>query len=169
MSKHLDKFWLLIIAFLLVSVVSGVVVLAIKQSGHQPIEISLSSAIPAQSQGRIYIDGAVANPGFYPTKEGDTIEALIQTAGLMSDADLNHIKLYVPKTGEGHPPQKISLNRAEVWLLETLPGIGQSKAQAIVDYRNQHGHFQRIEDLLKIQGFGNSTLDKIKSLITVEE
>jgi len=50
-----------------------------------------------------------------------------------------------------------------------LPGIGQGKAQAIVDYRNQHGPFRRIEDVLKVEGIGSGTLDKIKNLITVED
>jgi len=140
-----------------------------KQSNHQPVEISLSSATPSKYQGQIYIGGAVANPGFYPVKEDDTVEALIQAAGLIPDADLSGIKVYVPKTGESQPPQKISLNRAEVWLLQALPGIGPSKAQAIVDYRNQHGHFRQIEDLLKVEGIGSSTLDEIKGLIIVEE
>lgn len=140
-----------------------------KQISRQPVEISLSPATPPQYQGEIYIGGAVANPGFYPVKGGDTIEALVQATGPMPDADLSRIKIYVPKTGEGHPPQRISLNQAEVWLLEALPGIGQGKAQAIVDYRNQYGPFRRIEDLLKVEGIGSSTLDKIKDLITVED
>ncbi len=169
MSSHLDKYWLLIVAFLLISLIAGGAVLAIKQSSHKPIEISLSSTTPSQYKGDIYIDGAVANPGFYPLREGDTIEALIQAAGTTPDADLSHIKIYVPKTKESYPPQKISLNRAEVWLLDALPGIGPDRAQAIADYRNQHGPFKRIEDLLKVDGIGRSTLDRIRDLITLED
>lgn len=169
MSSHIDRLWLFVVAFLLVSLVCGGIVLAVKQISHQPIEISLSPATPPQHQGEIHIGGAVANPGFYPVKEDDTIEALIQAAGLMPDADLSRIKVYVPKTGESHPPQRINLNRAEAWLLEALPGIGQGKAQAIVNYRSQHGSFRRVEDLLRVEGIGNSTLEKIKDLITVED
>lgn len=169
MSNQLDRYWLFIIAFLLVSLVCGGIVLALKQSSHRPVEISLSSAAPSQYQGEIYIGGAVANPGFYPVGENDPIEVLIQAAGPMSDADLSRIKIYVPKTDETQPAQRISLNLAEVWLLEALPGIGQGKAQAIVDYRNQHGPFRRIEDVLKVEGIGSGTLDKIQNLITVED
>jgi competence protein ComEA len=75
----------------------------------------------------------------------------------------------VPKAGELSSPQKIDLNRAEVWLLDALPGIGQGRAQTIVDYRNQNGPFRRIEDLLNIQGIGESTLDEMRGFITVKD
>ena len=65
--------------------------------------------------------------------------------------------------------RKIDLNRAEVWLLETLPGIGPSLAQVIVDYRNEKGRFDRVEDLLKVKGIGPTTLERIKERITVAE
>ena len=169
MSSRLDRLWLFIVAFLLVSLVCGGIVLAVRQSSHQLVEISLSSVTLPQYREDICISGAVANPGFYPTKNDDTIGALIQAAGPLPDADLSHIKIYVPEVGESHPPQKISLNRAETWLLEALPGIGQGKAQAIVDYRIQHGTFQRIEDLLKVEGIGSTTLERIRDLITIED
>jgi len=111
----------------------------------------------------------VANPGFYPLREGDTIEAIIQSAGTTHDADLGHIKVYVPSTSENSPRQRININRAEAWLLDALPGIGPGRAQAVVDYRNQHGPFKRIEDLLKVEGIGSSTLDRIRDFITVED
>jgi competence protein ComEA len=169
MSSHLDKYWLFIIAFLLVSLVSGGIVLAAKQSSHKPVEISLSQTAPVQYKGEIYIDGAVANPGFYPLREDDTIEALIQAAGLIPDADAGKIKIYVPKTVESSRPQRIDLNRAGVWLLDALPGIGPGRAQAIIDYRSQNGPFHRVEDLLNVEGIGESTLDKMRDFITVED
>jgi len=169
MSSNLNKYWLLIIAFLLVSLVSGGIVLAVKQSSHKPVEISLSQTAPVQYEGEIYIDGAVANPGFYPLREDDTIEALIQAAGLIPDADAGKIKIYVPKTVESSRPQRVNLNRAEAWLLDALPGIGPGRAQAIVDYRDKYGPFRRIEDLFKIEGIGSSTLDRIRALITLED
>jgi competence protein ComEA len=169
MASFLERYWLFIVAFLLVSIVCGGTVLAVKQSSHQTTEITLSPANPIQNQGEIYIGGAVANPGFYPLKESDSIETLIQAAGPMSDADLSHIKIQIPKTGETNPPQRININRAEAWLIETLPGIGHEKAQAIVDYRSKYGPFHRIEDLFNINGIGRTTLDKIRDLITVED
>jgi competence protein ComEA len=138
-------------------------------SSHKPVEIYLSQAAPLQYEGEIYIDGAVANPGLYPLRQGDTIESLIQTAGLIPDADTGQIKIYVPKTGELSQPQRIDLNRAEVWLLDALPGIGPGRAQAIIDYRSQNGPFHRVEDLLNVEGIGESTLDRMRDFITVED
>lgn len=168
MPNHLDKYWLLIITFLMVSLIAGGIVLAVKQSSHKPIEISLSQTAPIQYKGNIYIGGAVVNPGFYSLREDDTIEALIQSAGLTPDADTSKIKIYVSETTEAPQPQKVNLNLAEAWLLDALPGIGPDRAQAIIDYRNQNGQFRRIEDLLNIGGIGSTTLDTIRDLVTLE-
>ncbi len=169
MSSHLNKYWLLIIVFLLVSLIAGGILLVVKQSSHKRIEICLSQTAPIQHKCDIYIGGAVANPGFYPLEEDDTIEDLIQSAGLAPDADTSKIKIYVSSTDEISQSQRININRAEAWLLDALPGIGPDRAQAIVDYRNQNGPFRRIEDLLNIGGIGNTTLDTIRELIAVED
>jgi len=60
----------------------------------------------------------------------------------------------------------IDINTADVMKLTKLPGIGLSKAQAIVDYREAHGSFESIEDLIKVKGIGAKTLNNIKQLIT---
>ena len=169
MSDNLNKFWLFIIAFLLVSLVCGGIILVIKQNSHQPAEIILSPGTPPQYQGEIYIGGAVVNPGIYSLNKDSTIETILQTAGLMPDANPDYVKIHVPSINESNLPQRISLNHAGTWLLVALPGIGESKAQAIVDYRNQHGRFHRIEDLLMVEGIGNSTLDMIREMITIED
>jgi len=62
---------------------------------------------------------------------------------------------------------KISINKATLSELQTLPGIGKTKAQAIIDYRNQNGLFITITDLKKVSGIGNSTFEKIKEYITL--
>jgi len=64
-------------------------------------------------------------------------------------------------------PQKIDINRAEAWLLEALPGIGPSKAQAIIDYRQQNGGFSHITEITEVPGIGMSIYEDIKDLITV--
>jgi competence protein ComEA len=61
----------------------------------------------------------------------------------------------------------IDINLAEVDELETLPGIGPTTAQRIVDYRDEHGPFTQIEDLMNVPGIGPATFDNIKDLITV--
>ncbi len=64
-------------------------------------------------------------------------------------------------------PQKIDINRAEAWLLEALPGIGPSKAQAIIDYREQNGGFGHIAEITEVSGIGDAIYEDIKDLITV--
>ena len=163
-SKH----WILITISLVATIaISGIVACA-RYSPGQPIEIIRP---PTQElSGEIYIGGTVSNPGFYPLKADDTIEALIQAAGgTTSNADPNRLELYLPQTGEKELPQKIDLNRAEAWLLEALPGIGEGRAQAIIDYRQQNGPFSNINELTRVEGIGTATYEDIKHLITVAD
>jgi competence protein ComEA len=67
----------------------------------------------------------------------------------------------------GDVPQKVNINTAEVWLLGSLPGIGETLAQRIVDYRIVNGYFQSIDDLKQVDGIGASVFEKIKDKITV--
>ena len=163
-----NKYWTLITIFLVVIIIIGGVVAWSRYSPSQPVEISIPQS--QGLQGEIYIGGAVTNPGFYPLKSGDSIGALIQAAGgATSDADLSQLKLYLTQLGDEEPPQKVNLNRAEVWLLEALPGIGKVRAQDIVDYRNQNGHFRNISELTKVKGIGTTTCEQIKHLVTVAD
>ena len=162
-----DRFYLFVTVFLVVAAIVGGVMLAVQHSRSQPVEIVLSQTEPPELSGELYIGGAVANPGIYALKEGDTLQALLSDAGIEPDADLSHIELYIPREGEAELPQKIDINRAEPWLLEALPGIGEVLAQRIVDYRSENGPFRRIEDLLQVEGIGPATLEKIKDYITV--
>ena len=166
-TSRLNKYWTLIIILLVAIIVTGGVVACSRYSLSQAIEISIP---PHQElQGRIYIDGAVTNPGFYPSKPGDSIDALIQAAGgVTSSANLNRLRLYVPQAGEEEEPQKIDINRAEMWLLEALPGIGETLAQRIIAYRQQKP-FHNINELIKVEGIGTTTYEQIKHLITVAD
>lgn len=167
--SHADRFYLFITVFLLIAAIAGGVMLAVQHSRNQPVEIVLSQTEPPQQSGELYIGGAVANPGIYPWQEGDTIQALLLDTGIEPDADLSHIEIYVPREGEEQSPQKIDINRAEPWLLEVLPGIGEVLAQRIVDYRSENGPFRTIEDLLKVSGIGEGTFAKIKDYITASD
>ena len=62
---------------------------------------------------------------------------------------------------------KININKASISELTLLPNIGESKAQAIIDYRNSVGIFNSIEDIKNVSGIGDNLFDKIKDLITV--
>ena len=61
----------------------------------------------------------------------------------------------------------VNLNTADVAALMTLPGIGESRAKAIISYREQHGAFTKIEDIMKISGIKQAAFSKIKDKITV--
>jgi|LSQX01.1.fsa_nt_gb comEA protein len=62
---------------------------------------------------------------------------------------------------------KININTADKQSLMSLPGIGEVKSQAIIDYRNENGNFETIEDITKVSGIGEKTFEKIKDLISV--
>jgi competence protein ComEA len=164
-----DRFYLFITVFLAVAAIAGGVMLAVQHSRSQPVEIVLSQTEPPEQSGEVYIGGAVANPGIYPWQEGDTIQVLLLDAAVEPDANLSHIEIYVPREGEEQSPQKIDINRAELWLLEALPGIGEVLAQRIVDYRSQNGPFRTIEDLLKVSGIGPAIFENITDYITVSD
>jgi competence protein ComEA len=175
--SRFSKYWTLLIILLVAAITVGGIVAWSRYSGSQPIEILHPNPSSQEQLNKIYIGGAVNNPGFYPLKAGDTVEALIQTAGgtiqaaggSVASADLNGLKLYIPEAGEEAAPQKVDLNRAEAWLLEALPGIGETLAQRIVAYRQQNGQFQNINQLTKVEGIGTATYEQIKQLITVAD
>ena len=166
-TSKFNRFGTLITLILVAIIVIGGIVVWSRYSGGQPVEIAQS---PSQElDGEIYISGAITSPGFYPLKVGDSIEALIQAAGGITDnADLSQLKLYIPEVGE-EQPQKIDINRAEIWLLKALPGIGEAKAQAIIAYREQNGPFRNIKELTKVEGIGATIHEQIKELITVAD
>lgn len=63
---------------------------------------------------------------------------------------------------------RVNINTADARELDSLPGIGPTRAQTIIDYRNNNGPFQSSEDIMKVSGIGQATYDKMKEKITVE-
>lgn len=73
-----------------------------------------------------------------------------------------------PPNGAGAPSAgPIDLNRASATELETLPGIGPSLAQAIVDHRTRHGPFSSVDELLDVRGIGPTRLEQLRALVKV--
>lgn len=65
------------------------------------------------------------------------------------------------------PDEVIDVNTADAYDLDRLPGIGPSKAEAILTYREEHGPFQTVDDLLAVSGIGEVTLENLRPYVTV--
>ncbi|MBB6445958.1 helix-hairpin-helix domain-containing protein [Bacillus benzoevorans] len=144
------------------------------------------------------VKGAVVNPGVYEAKPGDRVIDIIHLAGgLLENADKNQINfamkvtdemvLYLPQLGEqtiennsetpaigaaaalgSSDEGKVNLNTASEEELQTITGIGPSKAAAIIEYRETNGHFQEVEQLMEISGIGEKTFEKLKEEVSVK-
>lgn len=75
--------------------------------------------------------------------------------------------LVVQTQAANAPEKKININTASVSELQKLPQIGEVVAQRIIDHREKHGKFEKIEEIMKIKGIGEKTFLKLKDLITV--
>lgn len=147
---------------------------------------------------RIIVDvqGAVNYPGVYSLMEGDRlIDAIHAAGGYVADADsrmLNHAMkltdefyIYVPSQGEevSLPGMmtsttvkseeqtaggKVNINLADMQELMTIPGIGPSKAAAIIQYRDDNGSFSSTDGLMDVSGIGQKIFEKLASFVTVD-
>lgn len=144
-----------------------------------------------ESTVMIDMKGQVANPGVYELAPGSRMQDAIDAAGGFTvEADSRAINLalivadetslYVPATGEETvlpaPAQTasaggsslININQATETELMELPGIGPSKAAAILAYREEAGSFKTPEELTEVTGIGDKTFEKLKELITTK-
>lgn len=85
---------------------------------------------------------------------------MIDNKALFIDS-INNVNSIINKTG------KVSLNSATIEELLTLPGIGESKAKLIIEYREKNNGFKMIEEIMNVKGIGNSSFEKIKSYLTL--
>lgn len=161
-----------IIIFVLAIIMAGGIatIFHLNPWAREPIEIILPEVkAPISDSTEVYVDGAVVRPGWYRMDEDSTVNDIIRLAGgLTGDADPDAAKLYIPSIEESDCPQLISINHADAWLLDALPGIGATSAQRIVDYREANGPFVTVYELMLVPGIGESSLNSIKDLITVE-
>ena len=123
----------------------------------------------------VSIKGGVRNPGTYKVNKGDTLGYLVTLAGgLLENADpatynlnmsLKHNSSYYIGVIADAGDEKISINAANIALLDTLPGIGSVLAKRIVNYRSSQGNFGCLEDLKNVDGIGDALFEQIKDLI----
>ncbi|MEK4603662.1 helix-hairpin-helix domain-containing protein [Bacillus sp. FSL L8-0099] len=144
--------------------------------------------LDAKEQKKILIDmkGAVVKEEVYEMKEGDRFKDAVEKAGgFLPEADIKKVNLaqivqdqmilYVPNKNEqvqdvatsSKGEGKVQINAASKEQLEKITGIGSRKAESILKYREEHGPFQKIEDLLEIDGIGVKSLEKIKDQIII--
>ena len=177
-----------LIAAIVAAVAGGAFLLLQTSDSGGPIEIVLPTATTEVRTGlKVYISGAVRNPGVYEVEGGSRLVDVIDAAGgEAEDADLSAANLaakvrdedhwHVPAAGEAFTPlpqsatgagtsEKIDVNSATVEQLKTLPNVGDVRAQAIATYRDANGPFENIEDLTEVSGIGPATMDSIRDLV----
>jgi competence protein ComEA len=156
---------------------AGIIWLAASRPRGEAV-VLLSTPTPVSLAA--YVTGAVVNPGLYYLPPGSRVADAVDAAGGFSaNAETDRINLAalvtngqqidVPGVGgnEHIVLGRININTATAAELDTLPGIGPTTAQAIVDYRTQNGPFQTIQDITNVPVVWRSTYDLIKNLITV--
>lgn len=131
----------------------------------------------------VYVCGAVEREGVYRLPAGSRIyEAVEMAGGFREDAATAEVnqaevlqdeaRVYVPTfaevvAGEAENDGKINLNKATKEELMTLPGVGASRAESIIQYRNENGGFKSIDEIMLISGIKDGLFEKIKDLIKV--
>lgn len=139
----------------------------------------------------VHICGAVKAPGVYQIEKGSRIFTVVDMAGgFLETACQSYVNLaepvsdgqriYIPTLEEAADlvilqqtddkeaaDGKININTAQAEELCTLPGIGATKADAIIAYRSEHGSFKQIEDIMKVTGIKQSGYEKLRERITV--
>jgi competence protein ComEA len=139
----------------------------------------------------VHVAGAVVSPGLYRLGGAPRVADAVDAAGgVAPDADVDALNLaapvadgervYVPRQGEGGADPGVAaglgaaavtgpldLNSATAQQLDSLPGIGPSTADAILEYRREHGRFRSVDELLEVRGIGQAKLDDLRAKVRV--
>lgn len=132
------------------------------------------------------VQGSVKSPGVYEMIEGDRVIDVIRKAGgLLKEAEVRSVNqaerisdemvIYVAAKGEENAPLpanienekevRLNINSANLSELQNLSGVGPSKAQSIINYREENGPFKSLDDLLEVRGIGEKTIEDWKDKI----
>lgn len=149
----------------------------------------------SDEEAYVDVDGSVRTPGVYRLTTSQRIADAIEAAGgLAEDADVSSVnraskvidgqKIHIPREGEvpsggaegsvvagdsvaASPTGLVNINSADAAELETLPGVGPSTAQAIIDDRTQNGPFASTDDLMRVSGIGEKKFAKLQGKICI--
>jgi competence protein ComEA len=161
----------------------------------RPVEVHAEEPVPGPtaSGGSLYVHvaGWVRHPGVYRLHEGArVIDAIRRAGGPRKGADLGSLNLAAilvdaqqvlvaspaaaaPTGASGATATApdgtslVNVNTAAAEELETLPGIGEVLAQAIIAYRDEQGPFESVDELIEVSGIGEVTLEEMRDLVTV--
>ena len=182
---------LVIIVAAVAAVAGGVALFLQDGDSGEPVRIvapaASSEADGVGGESKAYVTGAVQRPGLYTIKDGDRLADLIDLAGgTTGEADLRAVNMAVRVKDQDHwtvptieepatvpskgvsidpPSGKVDINSADAKLLETLPGIGETRALAIIRHREEHGPFKRVDEIVGVPGIGSATLEGLRDLV----
>ena len=140
---------------------------------------------PSTTAIYVHILGEVARPGLYELRDGDrAVDAVAAAGGFTDAADAGGVNLarfvsdgeqiVVPALGQPGAAApgvasdgRVNLNTADEATLDTLPGVGPATAAKIIAWRDEHGRFESVEDLLDVGGIGEAKFDGLRDLVTV--
>ncbi|MFZ7334060.1 helix-hairpin-helix domain-containing protein [Streptococcus pluranimalium] len=158
---------------------------------------TVESDIASSRTITVDIKGAVKKPGVYELPSDSRVnDAILLAGGVTAEADRQSVNfaqklndeavVYVASQGEnisvvatnttvtsrvetaGDSSDKVNLNTATLADLQTISGIGQKRAQDILDYRDSNGGFKSVDDLSNVSGIGEKTLEKLREEVTVD-
>ena len=160
---------------------------------YPPEPTDTPAPTPTHEPITVYITGMVAEPeSMVSLPYGSRVEdAIMAAGGLLDEADTQRVNLagilhdgdqvHVPAANNTQTPvvdlddiptpsggDVVYINTATLAELETLPGIGPTLGQRILDYRDEHGAFTSLEELANVDGIGSSTLENLAGLIVFE-
>jgi competence protein ComEA len=163
-------------------IISGVILLVVSPPGKSEMIL-----LPTREADMVtvYISGEVKNPGIFSLPSGSRVnDAILRAGGFNPDAISETVNLaaklededriIIPginpmdsPSSESNQKSLININTASIEVLDQLPGVGQVKAETIVEFRTKNGPFLSIDDIMNVPGIGPELFILIKDQITI--